>query len=178
MAIATAYSSVISHYYDTYLSPDGKVLEFREPLSAPLRRDEIEFVFHIDFSLLGYSALIYDRHSSAPMRDRRSPRDVLCGDLSLYTRPLDERLTSRRDNLPTWRVLPPGFYSRYRRFYRGNFPIGKRDRRSPRNKAVCATGRRDTARRLTHHFTSHQSFATLLASASAVISTIPRAYPS
>jgi len=30
------------------------------------------------------------------------------------------------------------------------------------------------ARRLTHHFTSHQSFATLLASASAVISTIPR----
>lgn len=43
---------------------------------------------------------------------------------------------------------------------------------SCRNKVVYATGCRDTVRRLTRHFTSHQSFATLLASASAVISTI------
>lgn len=122
MAIATAYSSVISHYITIriYL----QVLEIQKCSTSKryvlafipsirtwsLCHDRIQFVFRMIFHYSNTRYLIYDRHSYASLRDHRSVRDVLCGDLSLYTRPLDERLTSRRDNLPTWRFQSASFH--------------------------------------------------------------------
>jgi len=138
-----------------------------------------------DFSLLEYSVLIYDWHSYIPQwaiivqwetfyamiyRFIRDPstkdwrlNEIIC---QVGTSKARSSIRLLDDSVAFVEVA-----SRSKNYHRPS-------RHSYRNKVIYATGCRDTVCRLTHRFTSHQSFATLLASASVVISTISLAFVS